>query len=96
MMLRAKCENPPLKFSYPVEDYIPVVGIDSVSYWNKHCALCNLNSNQAVNIHLMSAPSGNSEFCFPENLNIEKILYFKANKCLELALNMFQNIKRAN
>ena len=39
--LREKCENPPLHFSYPVEDYIPVVGIDSAMYRNKHCALCN-------------------------------------------------------
>ena len=39
--LRAKCENISAKFSYPAEDYIPVVGTDSVSYRNKHCALCN-------------------------------------------------------
>ena len=39
--LREKCENPPLTFSYPVEDYIPVVGNDSAMYRNKHCALCN-------------------------------------------------------
>ncbi len=39
--LRAKCENAPSEFSYPVENYIPVVGTNSLTYRNKHCALCN-------------------------------------------------------
>ena len=39
--LKAKCENAPSEFSYPVEDYIPVVGTNSLTYRNKHCALCN-------------------------------------------------------
>ncbi len=39
--LRAKCENAPSQFSYPVENYIPVVGTNSLTYRNKHCALCN-------------------------------------------------------
>ena len=26
----------------------------------------------ANNIHLMSAPEGNSEFCFPESLNVSR------------------------
>ncbi|CAB4014831.1 G- coupled receptor Mth2 [Paramuricea clavata] len=39
--LRGKCENAPSEFSYPVEDYIPIVGANSLMYRNKHCALCN-------------------------------------------------------
>ncbi len=39
--LRAKCENAPSEFSYPLENYIPVVGTNSLTYRNKHCALCN-------------------------------------------------------
>jgi hypothetical protein len=39
--LRGKCENAPSEFSYPVEDFIPVVGANSLVYRNKHCALCN-------------------------------------------------------
>ena len=26
----------------------------------------------AANIHLMSAPEGNSEFCFPKSLNVSR------------------------
>ncbi len=39
--LRAKCENAASEFSYPLENYIPVVGTNSLTYRNKHCALCN-------------------------------------------------------
>ena len=39
--LRAKCENAPSEFLYPVENYIPVVATNSLTYRNKHCALCN-------------------------------------------------------
>ena len=39
--LRTKCENVPSKFSYPLEDYIPVVAAKGETYRNKHCALCN-------------------------------------------------------
>ena len=39
--LKTKCENVPSKFSYPLEDYIPVVAAKGETYRNKHCALCN-------------------------------------------------------
>ena len=39
--LRSKCENAPTEFSYPVEDFIPVVGESGETFRNKHCALCN-------------------------------------------------------
>ena len=39
--LRAKCEKASEKFSYPVEDFIPVVGAISLTFRNKYCALCN-------------------------------------------------------
>ena len=39
--IRSKCENASRKFSYPVEDYIPVVGKNGLTYRNKHCAECN-------------------------------------------------------
>ena len=39
--LRRKCENAPSEFSYPVEDFIPIVGANPLMYRNKHCALCN-------------------------------------------------------
>ena len=40
--LRKKCENASLSFfGYPVEDFIPVVGVNDETYRNKHCAVCN-------------------------------------------------------
>ena len=39
--LRTKCENVPSEFSYPLEDFIPVVAAKGETYRNKHCALCN-------------------------------------------------------
>ena len=40
--LRTKCENNTLSFfGYPVEDFIPVVGVNHETYRNKHCAVCN-------------------------------------------------------
>jgi hypothetical protein len=39
--LKTKCENVPSKFSYPVEDFIPVIGVTGETYRNKHCAFCN-------------------------------------------------------
>ena len=39
--LRAKYENAALEFLFPVENYILVVGTNSLMYLNKHCALCN-------------------------------------------------------
>ena len=38
---RTKCENAPKHFSYPVENYLPVVGKNGFTYRNKHCAVCN-------------------------------------------------------
>ena len=38
---RTRCENAPEKFSFPVEDYLPVVGKNGFTYRNKHCAECN-------------------------------------------------------
>ena len=31
-----------------------------------------LKAAQMYSIHLMSAPEGNSEFCFPESLNVSR------------------------
>lgn len=39
--LRSRCENAPSKFSYLVEDYVPVVAEDFFTYRNKFCALSN-------------------------------------------------------
>ncbi|CAB4001612.1 G- coupled receptor Mth2 [Paramuricea clavata] len=39
--LRTKCENGPSEFSYPIEDFIPVVGVNGETFRNKYCALCN-------------------------------------------------------
>jgi hypothetical protein len=39
--LKTKCENVPSKFSYPVEDFIPVIGVTGETYRNKHCSFCN-------------------------------------------------------
>ena len=38
---RTRCENAPDKFSFPVEDFLPVVGKNGFTYRNKHCAECN-------------------------------------------------------
>ena len=38
---RIRCENPPEGISYYVEDYLPVVGKNGLTYRNKHCAECN-------------------------------------------------------
>ena len=38
---RTRCENAPAKFSFPVEDYLPVVSKNGLTYRNKHCAECN-------------------------------------------------------
>ena len=38
---RTRCENAPEKFSFPVEDFLPVVGKNGFTYRNKHCAECN-------------------------------------------------------
>ena len=43
--LRTRCENAPSKFSYPVEDIIPAVGENSLTYRNQYCALCNRVKN---------------------------------------------------
>ena len=39
--LTRKCENAPSEFSYPVENFIPVVGVNNKTFRNKYCALCN-------------------------------------------------------
>ena len=38
---RTRCENAPEKFSFPVENFLPVVGKNGFTYRNKHCAECN-------------------------------------------------------
>ena len=38
---RTRCENAPKIFSFPVEDFLPVVGKNGFTYRNKHCAECN-------------------------------------------------------
>ena len=42
---RTRCENASEKFSFPVEDYLPVVGKNGFTYRNKHCAECNEESS---------------------------------------------------
>lgn len=39
--VRFKCENTPPKFSFPVENYLPVVTENNFTYRNKYCATCN-------------------------------------------------------
>ena len=43
--IRTRCENAPEKFSFPVEDFLPVVGKNGFTYRNKHCAECNEETN---------------------------------------------------
>ena len=38
---KLKCENASERFSYPVEDFLPVLGEDGLTYRNKHCSICN-------------------------------------------------------
>ena len=38
---RTRCGNAPKKISFPVEDFLPVVGKNGFTYRNKHCAECN-------------------------------------------------------
>ena len=38
---KARCENAPKTFSFPVENFLPVVGKNGFTYRNKHCAECN-------------------------------------------------------
>ena len=38
---RTRCENPSETFSYPVEDFLPLVAKNGFTYRNKHCAECN-------------------------------------------------------
>ena len=38
---RTRCENASEIFSFPVEDFLPVVGKNGFTYRNKHCAECN-------------------------------------------------------
>ena len=72
--LRTKCENAPSEFSYPVEDFIPVVGETGETYRNKHCALCNgVNNYTTWNIGI---------FTFvipPEEFDIDSSLKFVEN-----------------
>ena len=46
--LRTKCENGPSEFSYPVADFIPVVGANGETFRNKYCALCNGVENYSM------------------------------------------------
>ena len=39
--VKPKCENATSDLSYPIEDFLPVVGRNSITYRNKYCALCN-------------------------------------------------------
>ena len=42
---RAKCVNASQEFSYPMENFLPVVGQNGFTFRNKHCALCNGENN---------------------------------------------------
>ena len=63
---RTRCENAPDKFSFPVEDYLPVVGKNGFTYRNKHCAECNRETNyQSWEIEIVGPATPPKEF----NLN---------------------------
>ena len=63
---RTRCENAPDKFSFPVEDFLPVVGKNGFTYRNKHCAECNGETNyQSWEIEIVGPATPPKEF----NLN---------------------------
>lgn len=72
--LRTKCENAPSEFSYPVEDFIPVVGETGETFRNKYCALCNgINNFTTWNVGVLT-------FVIPpEEFDIDSRLKFIEN-----------------
>ena len=52
---RAKCEKASETYSYPIEDFLPVVGKNGFTFRNKHCAVCNEIENYRTWEILISA-----------------------------------------
>ena len=66
---RTRCENAPDKFSFPVEDYLPVVGKNGFTYRNKHCAECNgETSYQSWYIEAIGLVTPPGEYNFDDKL----------------------------
>ena len=68
---RAKCENMSEKLSYPIEDFLPVVGENGFTFRNKHCAECNgikYYTTWDIDIRVPIPP--------PRNYNIDEKLKF--------------------
>ena len=79
---RTRCENAPETFSFPVEDYLPVVGKNGFTYRNKHCAECNEETNyQSWNILVIGLVTPPGEYNLDDKLrflltnggNIERV-----------------------
>ena len=68
---RTRCENAPENFSFPVEDYLPVVGKNGFTYRNKHCAECNKETNYISWRIVVIAP-----VTPPKNYNLDDKLRF--------------------
>ena len=69
-----KCENAPSEFSYPVGDFIPVVGGNGETFRNKYCAMCNGVQNFTawdVGVSTRVIP--------PDNLDLDMMLKFIEN-----------------
>ena len=69
-----KCHNPPAKISLPVENSIPVVGKNGVTYRNKYCAICDGIKNFSfwnINVTTFVTP--------PAEYNLEDKLKFIVN-----------------
>ena len=83
---KTRCENAPDKFSFPVEDFLPVVGKNRFTYRNKHCAECNKETSyQSWDIVLEGPVTPPKEYNLDDRLrfvseNREKIRPTKPGK----------------
>ena len=83
---KTRCENAPDKFSFPVEDFLPVVGKNGFTYRNKHCAECNKETSyQSWDIVLEGPVTPPKEYNLDDRLrfvseNREKIRPTKPGK----------------
>ena len=69
-----KCHNPPANISLPVENSIPVVGKNGITYRNKYCAICDGIKNYSswnINVTTFVTP--------PAEYNLEDKLKFIVN-----------------
>ena len=73
---RTKCENTSEKFSFPVEDFLPVVSTNGFTYRNKHCAECNGETRYQTWLIVAKGP-----LTPPEQYNLDdKLRFLLANE----------------